>query len=166
MKTLVLGLGNPILTDDGVGIRVAQALADKLDPQEAAVTETSMAGLHLLDLLVDFDRVVIIDAIQTKKGKPGQIHRLEPEALNITRHAATTHDIDFGTALELGRRLGLAMPQEIIIFGVEAEDVTTFNEVCTPEVERAIPLCAEIVREVVEGGTTTGCAGSARRGER
>ena len=68
-----------------------------------------------MDLLVDFDRAIIIDAIQTKEGKVGQVYRLEPETFDATRHAATPHDVNFATALELGNRLGLALPRQITI---------------------------------------------------
>ena len=99
MKTLILGLGNPILSDDGVGVRVAWVLEGRLNEAEVTVMETSMAGLNLLDLLVNFDRAIIIDAIQTVGGKAGQIYRLEPEVFDATRHAATPHDVNFATAL-------------------------------------------------------------------
>lgn len=148
MKTLVLGLGNPIRGDDGVGLRVAQALESRLNQeQEITVIEASVAGLDFLELLSDHDRVIIIDAIQTKDRKAGQIYRLQPEALklNATRHTATPHDLDFASVLELGKRLGLALPKEIIIFGIEVKDVNYFSEKCTPEVEQAIPDCVEMV---------------------
>jgi len=80
MKTLILGLGNPILSDDGVGVGVAGELEGRLDQQEVTVVETSMAGLSLLDLLIGYDRVIIIDAIQTVGGKAGQIYRLDPRS--------------------------------------------------------------------------------------
>jgi hydrogenase maturation protease len=139
-------LGNPIRGDDGVGLRVAQALESRLNQeQEVTVIEASVAGLDFLDLLSDHDRVIIIDAIQTKDGKAGQIYRLQPEALNATRHTATPHDLDFASVLELSKKLGLALPKEIIIFGVEVKDVNSFSEKCTPEVEKAIPDCVEMV---------------------
>lgn len=152
MKTLVLGLGNPILSDDGVGPQVARELEGRLDQPEVTVTETSLAGLSLLDLLVGYDRAIIIDAIQTAGGKAGQIYRLEPESFNATRHAATPHDVNFATALELGNQLNLALPRQIDIFAIEAADVTTFSEECTPEVERAIPACAEMIIQELNGG--------------
>lgn len=145
MKTIVVGLGNPILSDDSVGIRVAEELKGRLNQKEITVEETSMAGLDLLDLLVNFDRAIIIDAIQTAEGKAGQIYQLEPTAFNATRHATTPHDVNFATALEFGKKLGLALPQQITIFAIEVEDVTTFSEECTPEVERAIPLVVNMV---------------------
>ena len=152
MKTLILGLGNPILSDDGAGIWVARELEGRLDQQEVTVMETSMAGLSLLDLLVNFDRAIIIDAIQTRGGKAGQVYRLEPGAFDATRHATTTHDVNFATALELGNRLGLALPQQITIFAIEVENVSSFGEECTPEVGRAIPVCVEMVIQELNGG--------------
>jgi len=153
MRTLILGLGNPILSDDGVGLRVAGELKDRLDQQEVTVMETSMAGLSLLDLLAGYDRAIIIDAIQTVEGKAGQIYRLDPEAFDVTRHIASPHDVDFANALELGNRLGLALPRQIIIFAIQVADVSTFSEECTPEVRRAIPVCVEIIIQELNGGS-------------
>jgi hydrogenase maturation protease len=152
MKTLVLGLGNPILSDDGVGVQVARALNDKCNQQEVTVEEASLAGLDLLDLLVDYDKAIIIDAIQTVGGKAGQVYRLEPGALNVSRHTATPHDINFATALALGNRLGLNLPQEIIIFAIEVEDVTSFSERCTLKVEQTIPMVTNMVIQELNGG--------------
>ena len=145
MKTLILGLGNPILSDDGVGIRVAEELKDRLNQPEVTVMEVSVAGLDFLDLLAGYDRAFIIDAIQTREGKAGQIYRLEPEAFDATRHTTTPHNVSFTTALELGNRLGLALPQQIVIFAIEVEDVSSFSEECTPEVMAAIPTCVRMV---------------------
>lgn len=115
-----------------------------------------MAGLSLLDLLADYDRAIIVDAIQTAGGKAGQIYQLEPTAFNAARHVSTPHDVDFATALELGSRLGLALPRQIIIFAIEVQNVTTFGEECTPEVERAIPVCVERVVQELNGGSNIG----------
>ena len=152
MKTLILGLGNPILGDDNVGLHVAQALEDRLNRPEVTVMETGMAGLGFLDLLVGYDRAIIIDGVQTAGGKAGQIYRLKPDAFNATRHTGTPYDVNFTTALELGNRLGLPLPQQLIIFAIEVENVSSFSEECTPEVERAIPLCVETVIEELNEG--------------
>jgi len=151
MKTLVLGLGNPILSDDGVGIRVAQEVGKKLDDPQITVSETSAAGLSLLDSIVGYDKVIIIDAIQTEKGQAGQIYRMGPEDFSLTKHFSSPHQINLVTALELGKMLNLAMPQEITVFAVEAKDITSFSERCTPEVERAIPEAVKIVLEELVG---------------
>ena len=151
MKTLVLGLGNPILSDDGAGIRVAQEVDNQLNDPQITVTETSEAGLSLLDSIVGYDQVIIIDVIQTKEGRAGQIYRMEPEDFSFAKHFSSPHQVNLVTALELGKMLDLAMPQKITIFAVEAKDISTFSEKCTPEVEQAIPKLAKMVMEELVG---------------
>ena len=144
-KTLILGLGNSLLSDDGVGLTIATELKNRLNKSDITVMETSVAGLSLLDLLVGYDIAIIIDAIQTLNGKPGQIYRLDPKAFDTTRRTISPHDVNFTTALEFGKKVGLPLPQEIVIFAIEASDVSTFSEECTPQVTRAIPTCVEMV---------------------
>ncbi len=145
MKILVLGMGNPILSDDAVGIRVAQEVERKLDDPRVTVAESSLAGLGLLDCVVGYDRVIIIDAIQTEAENAGQIYRMSPEDFSCAKRLSSPHQINLITALELGRRLNLAVPQKITIFAVEVEDIATFSEECTPLVEQAIPAAVEMV---------------------
>jgi len=151
MKTLVLGLGNLILSDDGAGIRVAQEVGKQLNDPQITVSETSAAGLSLLDSIVGYDKVIIIDAIQTKKGQAGQIYCMKSEDFSFAKHFSSPHQTNLVTALELGKMLGLVMPQEITIFAVEAKDIASFSEKCTPEVERAIPKAVKMVLEELVG---------------
>jgi hydrogenase maturation protease len=145
MKTLVLGIGNPILSDDGAGIRVAQEVGKSLSDPKITVAETSEAGLSLLDSIVGYDKVIIIDAVQTQEGQAGQIYRMGPQDFSFAKYFSAPHQINLLAALELGNVLNLAMPQEITIFAVEAKDITNFSERCTPEVERAIPETVKMV---------------------
>lgn len=147
MKTVIIGLGNPILTDDGVGNRVAAEVKRGLESQGPTVLESSLGGLRMLDILAGYERAIIIDSIQTKNGKPGQIHRLDAEDFNSARHTSSSHDVSFATALEFGQKIGMELPRKIDIFAVEVTEVNTFSETCTPEVERAIPICAAMVLE-------------------
>jgi len=149
MKTLVLGLGNPILSDDGVGIRVAQEVGKKLNDPRITIAEASLAGISLLDLIVGYDEVVIIDAIQTGKENAGQVSCMGPEDFSCAKHLSSPHQINLVTALELGKLLNLAMPEKITIFAVEVKDITTFSEKCTSEVERAIPaVVSKVLQEL------------------
>jgi len=153
MKTIILGLGNPVRADDSIGLCVAHALTKRLNSPEITVTEASVSGLDILDLLVGYERAIIIDAIQTKGGQPGQIYRLEPGTFVATRHSVNPHSVDFTMALELGKRLGLALPGEMVIFGIEVAEVNSFSEECTPQVAAAIPVCVEMVlQELVARG--------------
>ncbi len=151
MKTLILGIGNTILTDDGVGCKVARRLEKRLRGRsDITVKETSLSGLSLLEEMAGYERLIIVDAIQTKSGKPGDIYKLAPEDFKVG-HMAIIHDLGLFSALDLGRKLGMDMPREVVIFAIEAKDMETFSEECTPEVEKAIPRAVEIVvREVVK----------------
>lgn len=145
MKTLVLGLGNPILTDDAVGIRIAQGLKQETPAQD--VVETSEAGVALLDYVVGYDRVVIIDSVMTGKGKPGELYKLGLEDLTPVMNLSSSHGVDIATAFTLGERLGYPMPKHVTIYAIEIKDNTTFGEKCAQEVEERIPF---IVRRIVE----------------
>jgi hydrogenase maturation protease len=149
-KTLIVGLGNPILSDDGIGCHIARRLQDIIKEPEISVMEASVSGLDFLDILTGYHKAIIIDAIQTGGGLPGSIYRLEPEAFVNTRHASTPHDVNFATALELGKRLGLCLPQKIAIYAIEVKDASSFGEECTPEVKTAIPACVAMILEELE----------------
>ena len=145
MRTIIAGLGNPMLGDDGIGLHVARALHSKLDQADTTVVETSTDGLDFLELLAGYDRAIIIDAIQTSQGEAGQIYRLEPETLQSREGANTSHSLGFLTAIELGRKLALNLPRQIVIFAVEVKDVDSYCEECCPEVRAAIPECIKML---------------------
>jgi hydrogenase maturation protease len=150
LKTLVLGLGNSILTDDAVGFAVIEEVGKQLDRGDVTVSEASVGGLSLLELVVGYDKVIIIDAIQTSACQPGEIHRLSPDEFRGTLRAASTHDITFATALDLGHQLGMDIPREIVIFAVEAVDVETFGEELTAAVAAAVPKVVKLVLQELE----------------
>lgn len=147
--TLVLGLGNPILTDDGVGVLVAEAVQAAL-PVAAPVDvqEVSVGGLRLMESMLGRERVVIIDACQTACGPPGTVHRMgldDLRAISPTQHSACGHDTSLVTALEMGRRMGLPLPSDVVIYAIEVENVLDFSEEPSPAVARAIPAVTEAV---------------------
>lgn len=148
LKTLILGLGNPILGDDGVGIRVAGELKKQIDDENVDVKEASIGGLGILDLIQGYDKVIVIDSIQTKDGRPGQLYKFEPSDFKETIHLSSPHDINFATALSLGRKLQMPMPEVIDIYAIEIKDNVTFSEECTPDVSKAISkIVARILAE-------------------
>lgn len=147
MKTLILGLGNPILRDDGVGIKVAKEIGRRLDSSSIDVKEASIAGLDLLELIQGYTKVVLIDSIQIKGGMPGEIFPLDLNGLRSTIRLSSPHDVNFATALELGKKLGLNLPQEIRIYAIQVEDISTFDENCSPSIEKAICGIAEKINK-------------------
>jgi len=143
-KSIVIGLGNPILTDDGIGNRIAQNLMDKVEP-EVEVVEATLAGFNLLELLAGYETAVLVDAIQTKGGKVGTIYKLAKDDLAFSQRLASVHDLNLYTAWELGKQVGIELPKKLVIFAIEVEDVLTFSEELTPEVEAVIPKVCEMV---------------------
>ena len=150
MKTIVLGLGNTILSDDGAGIYVARALMGRLGGA-ADVREAELAGLDLMEMLNGYDRAFIVDAIKLDGEEPGVVFKMKPDDIRTTPRLASFHDIDMVTALALGRRLQFHMPEEVVIFGVQAEDTLTLGEECTDAVRRVIPILADEIAGVITG---------------
>lgn len=148
MKILVLGLGNPILSDDGVGFHVVDFLKREVKNKNIKFQKTSLAGLNILELIFDFDKVVIIDAIMLGE-EIGKVYKLEIEDFEKTLHTAS-HDVGFRDVIEIGKKYyRKRMPKKIVVFGVEVKNVHTFSEKLSPEVERLIPeICSHIKKEL------------------
>ncbi len=145
MDTLILGIGNPILTDDGVGIKIAQQLKEAR--AELAVTETSESGIALLDFVVGYDKLIIIDSIKAEGREPGDLYKLELEDLKPAKDCSSSHGIGIATAFELGQKMGYDMPELVSIYAVNIKDNRTFGENCTEPVATRIP---SIVKQIIE----------------
>ncbi len=150
-RTLVVGLGNPLLADDGVGLRVAAYLRPLLADREGVqLGEDYCGGLHLMERMIGFDRAIVIDA-KCSAGQAGAVSVLSLEDLP-TRHSQCNHDVDLRTALALGRRAGAALPPDngIRLVAIEVADVSMFGEHCTPLVEDSIGPAAKAVLTLLE----------------
>jgi len=146
MRTLVLGLGNPLLGDDAVGLKVAALVRERLDGSpDVDVEEEEAGGLRLMERMTGYDRAVLVDAAVTG-GTPGEVRRLAPEDLPTQRTAAA-HGIDLPAALALGRQLGYPMPSEVRIVAIEAASVLEFRHDMTPAVAAAVEPAVEAVLE-------------------
>ncbi|MGC4122535.1 MAG: hydrogenase maturation protease [Myxococcales bacterium] len=153
-STLLVGMGNPILRDDAVGVRLAREIARRLGPVPGlgVLEECSVGGLGLLDVVKGFERVVVLDSIKAG-GPPGHWYRFGGAALRPTMNLRNVHDVNFATALELGRRLGVRVPadSDVHVFAVEVLDNTTFDAQMTAPVEACLAGCAEeIAREIAQ----------------
>lgn len=142
---VVIGLGSPYLTDDGVGPRVVRELA-RQGLAGARLVEAHAGGLLLVEELAGASRAVIVDALLDERRTPGEVAAAALGA--ATHNAACSHDCDLPQALTLGRALGLALPADtsILLVGVVAGDVATFSETLSPAVEAAVPAACAAVR--------------------
>lgn len=143
MRTIVVGVGNPVLTDDAVGMHVVRRLGGELCGRpDVDVRELCLGGIELMEALVGYDRAIIVDAMFAG-GKPGTIYRSTPEALFESRNSGCAHNATLGEALEIGRTVGLPLPGAIRIIGIEPGDVATFGETLTWRVNDAVPLVVD-----------------------
>ena len=140
MATIIIGIGNPVLTDDSVGLQVVRQLRNMLSSNPDIVTrELCAGGLRLVEAMAGYERAIIIDAIVSEGGHPGAVCILGPSDLKASKNTCCTHDARLREALELGKMAGLRLPEEIRIWAIEAGDVETFSEGLTPEVRQAVP---------------------------
>lgn len=136
---LLLGLGNDILTDDAIGLNVVRQLKTEFaGDTRVEVRETMEMGLALLDFMVGYRAVVIVDSIQTGQAPPGTIHELDAASLKQLT-GRTPHFLGVGETLALGRQLGLAMPEHVRIIAIEVEDPFTLGTALTPVLQEALP---------------------------
>lgn len=148
-RILILGLGNTVMTDDGVGVYAVRKVREYLDPNDAIDTvEAEIAGFALLDLLEGYPSAVIIDAVSLPDLAPGEIVLRGIEAFEPTSHLMTAHQIDLPTAIALGRQLERDMPRQVAVVGVQAADDHTLGETCTDAVQAAIEPAARQALEI------------------
>lgn len=147
-KVLVIGLGNPLISDDSVGLRIAEELKRRLaDDPRVDVTEDYWGGLRLMERMIGYERAIVIDAICTGAA-PGTLHFLSTEMV-ATQKSASAHDVNLPTALAFGRQAGVQLPrdEDVRLVGIEAQDVINFSDRCTPDVAAAIPRAVnEVIR--------------------
>ena len=141
--TVIIGLGNPLLSDDGVGIAVAMKVAEQLQGRlEVTVKELHTGGIRLMEAIAGFRRAVVVDAMVTG-GEPGTIHCFGPDGLLPTKNSFSSHDTDFATACSLGRLAGLCLPESVSFWGIEARDYDTFGSDFSPAVATALPRAVQ-----------------------
>lgn len=165
---LVIGLGNPILGDDGVGWRVAESVrvrllaltknlsADTNDPASRAQPDVeidwlAVGGLTLMERLVGYERAIIIDAILTGQHPMGTVMHLPLSGLpeRAVGHLSSAHDTTLQNALRLAKTMGAKTPSEIMIVGIETDQVYDFTDELSLPILNAIPKAVDLVMELL-----------------
>ena len=152
MKTLVIGLGNPILGDDGVGWRVAERVQQQIRDPSIEVDFHAGGGLSLMERLVGYDAAVFIDAINLGLGATGSVYRFALDEVPNPNagHLASSHETSLQTALEVGRTMGAALPGRVTVVAIESPNVYDFSEELTPPVAAAVPRAVQMVMEELD----------------
>ena len=151
MKTLVVGLGNPILGDDGVGWKVAENVRSLISSYaEVDVDCLSLGGISLMERLIGYERAILIDAFASD-DEPGSVRVLELDSVPdySAFHITSAHDTSLQNALKLGRGIGAVLPEEIMVVGIATSHIYDFSEELSPSVEAAIPRATQMVIDLV-----------------
>ncbi|MCR4403709.1 MAG: hydrogenase maturation protease [Candidatus Acetothermia bacterium] len=142
---LILGLGNELLRDDGLGLWAVRILKELVHDGGVTFAESWRGGLELLDLLEGHERAIIIDALIPGE-EPGRIRRLTLDELEAPAEALTPHRAGLREVAALAERLGLDFPREVIIYTVDVADIQTVEEGLSGPVAEALPRLVELVR--------------------
>lgn len=145
MKTIILGIGNLILRDDGVGIHVANEVKKHIDDPDITIDEAITGGMNLLDLLLGYDKAILIDAVKSDDGSHGEVRRIPISDFN-TMHSCNPHDVSLIEAIEMAKKLGESrIPKEIIIIGVMMKQIPCeFGEDLSDEIAAAVPKAVKL----------------------
>lgn len=147
-RIAVLGLGNPVVSDDRVGLAVADELRRLLaaSPVEnVTVLESTRGGFELIDLLTGYDRAILVDCLSLPDPVAGRVRELSLTNVAGSARLINAHEISISTAFELAAAMGIDMPKSVEIFAVEGMDTSTVSEQMTPPVEAAVvPLARRI----------------------
>jgi len=135
-RILIHGIGNEILSDDGIGPKLVNRLKKDLSQSGVDFETAFVGGLEVLEHIQGYQIVIFIDAIRTKDGIPGTVYQLLPEDFNSTIHLSSVHDVTFLTALDLGKELELEMPRFIYIIAIEIVEDRIFNDNFTPLIQK------------------------------
>jgi hydrogenase maturation protease len=145
MKTIVLGVGNQILGDDGVGVHIANELKKRIQNPDVTVDEAITGGMNLLDLILGYDKAIIIDAVKSDTEENGEVKRI-PLSDFSTMHSCNPHDVSLIEAIQMAKKMGeIRIPKEIIVIGVMVNQIPCeFGEKLSKNIAAAVPKAVEL----------------------
>lgn len=147
-KTAIIGIGNLILRDEGIGVHVVRELEDRELPPGVEAIDGGTATMDLLSVIYETERIIVIDALRAG-GEPGTIYRCLPEDLMVAvDKPLSLHQVGFLDVLGIARQLG--RNAYVVIIGVEPKEISWGMEL-TPEVKATVPKVIEAVFKELKG---------------
>jgi len=144
---LVLGVGNEILMDDGIGPKIVNRLASEYPSERFDYRTATLGGLELVELIQGYKKVIFIDAIKTGQGQVGDLYFFTHKDFEETLHLSNLHDISFLQALSLAEQVNLSIPAEIQIIAIEIKEDRIFGEDFTPELQKRFLPIYQAIKE-------------------
>jgi hydrogenase maturation protease len=151
--TLVLGVGNILLGDEGFGVRVIEAMQESVPPPGVELYNGATAGIDLVEVMGGRRKLIVIDVIAAE-GEPGTVLRLTPDDLPpASGYGASVHDFGIMEALELTRRLGNPAQEVVLVAAIPKQ--ISFGLELSAELTAVIPKVIELVLEEAGGQGST-----------
>lgn len=158
MRTLLVGLGNPILGDDGIGWKVAEEVKSKLPAGLCVDVEClSLGGISLMERLIGYSRAILVDALALDDPLGSiLILKLEDMPNYSAYHTTSPHDISLQNAIAMGKALGAKLPEDVVVVGIATRRIHEFGAELSPPVANAVPLAAKFVLDLLGEKATIG----------
>ena len=156
-SVLVIGLGNPILGDDGVGWQVAEEVKRQL-PRDLPVQVNclSVGGISLMEHLIGYDCVILIDAFALEEPIGSILILKLGDLPNYSAfHTPSAHNTSLKTAIELGKSMGAQLPDDVTVVGIATKRVCDFSRILSPPVAESVPQAAKFVLDLLGEKTQT-----------
>ncbi|MHC4395821.1 MAG: hydrogenase maturation protease [Planctomycetota bacterium] len=146
MSNVIIGVGNTILSDDGIGIYIAEKLKKELNDVE--VQTTSSSGLNLIDYILGYQKAIFIDSVKTETGRLGQtnVYNMDDFENNMP---FSIHTTDLINAIKICRKCEMNVPEQIFFIGIEIKDNSTFTEHFSREIDLMKDRIHKKVREKI-----------------
>jgi hydrogenase maturation protease len=147
-RVTIMGIGNPLMRDEGIGIRVVETLMTAFEFSPAVtLVDAGTMGMSILNLFQDCDYMLVVDAIDGTDEPAGTVVRLTPEDLAPNQVMHSLHDIRLVDVLQSAMLMGLE--PEVDCIGIQVEDMNELSIGLTPAVEAAVPEAVAAVLTVL-----------------
>ncbi len=154
-RTVVIGIGNTLLGDEGVGVHALNRLRLEGLPEDIQLIEGGVGGIALLNYVRGVERAIFIDAVSG--NQPGKVYRLTERDLDTKvktlLHPMSLHDVGLAEMIKIGQTVySKEMPKEIIIYGIEIKEPKSYSTELSDEVRNSMTKVVKlIVKELMEG---------------
>ncbi len=149
-RFILIGLGSPIMTDDAIGLHVAQTVED-MHLRDTDTLQEAIGGLEILPMIRGYRFAIIVDAIQTHQQTPGTVMIYDLDDFADTVGDTFAHDINLATAIKIGKQMDPdTMPEKMLFVAIEVEDIQTMSETMTPHVKESVSSAVNAIMYLME----------------
>lgn len=147
---LILGLGNELLCDDAIGIRLVAELEEQYQSPDIHFKTSCNGGLDIIETIAGYNHIIIIDAIKTQDGVPGDVYHFIPDDFKDTLHISSFHDISFLTALKFADNIDIPVPENIDILAIEIEEDMVFNDEFSKPIRKKYAFIRKKIKDHID----------------